>query len=66
MNTFINLVKKFFIGEGIKRGVRALGEVNALIKTSLLLALDPLTGLWAPVSLFCFVKLAKKLLQGLC
>ena len=62
MNTFINLVKRSLVEEGIRGGVGASGGVEA----SLFPALNPQTGPW-PASLSCsLVGLAGELTQGLC
>ena len=65
MNTFINLVKKSLIEGGTRGGIGAFKEIRALIRASLLLALNSWTGPW-PANLSCsLVRLARGMMQGL-
>ena len=66
MNTFINLVKRFLVGERTKGGVGASRKIKALVKALLLPTLDFLARLWAPTSSCYFsTRLAKGLTQKL-
>ena len=65
MNIFMNLVKRSLVEGEIKSGIRAFGEVRALVGASLLLALNSKTRLW-PASSSCFpVESARGLTQRL-
>ena len=58
MDIFINLVKKFLVEGGTRGGVGAFRGVKALVGASLLLTLNPRTGLWPVSSSYSLVKLA--------
>lgn len=62
-NAFINWVKKSLVSREIKREMRALKEVRAL----LLRALNFPTRFWVLASFFsCLKRLTKRVMQGLC
>ena len=58
-------MKRLLVRRGIKRGIRASGGIRTLVEVSLLLTLDFLAGPWL-VNLFCFMRLAKRLIQSFC
>ena len=60
-NTFINFVKKFLAGRGIRSKVGPLRRIRAL----LLLALDLFAGPWLVNSSSFLSTLTKELIQGL-
>ena len=62
----MNLVKKSLVEEGTRGGVKASGGVEALVKASLLLTLNLLTGLWPANSSCSPIRLAGRLTQELC
>ena len=66
MNIFMNLVTRSLVEEGIRGGVEAFREVEALVGASLLPALNSPTGFWPASSSFSPVRFARGLTQGFC
>ena len=61
----MNLVKRSLVKEETRDGVGAFGGVGASVGASLLLTLNPRTGLWLASSPCSLVELAKGLTQEL-